>query len=59
MAVPTKCCATAADVAEPVVTSCLKTQGVLGEVSNNFSSHQAFTAAFTTLNHILANYTAP
>ena len=53
MAATPVCCAPA-DIVEPAVTSCIKTQGVLGEIANNFTTSQSITAGYLTLSTTLA-----
>jgi hypothetical protein len=55
MLTPTTCCA-ATDYLEPTVTTCLKTQGVLGEVANPFATSASITSGQRTLGANLAAY---
>ena len=54
---PAACCA-AADIVEPVVATCFKTQGVLGEIENPFSTDGSISAGYLTLGQTLVAYQA-
>ena len=54
---PAACCA-AADIVEPVVATCSKTQGVLGEIANPFPTDGSIPAEYLTLGQTLVAYQA-